>query len=112
MSACEGRPVKVEFPALWEPTERECAETEQIRTNRLERLWSMGVASDAEIRRSLNEHEPIEDLLVGPPTAEPTRAVTQIAVTPPGQNPAAPIDPDAPDEPAPPKVASPFPAAR
>lgn len=110
--ACERKPdITIEWPPLWEPTEKECAEVEQLETNRLERLWSMGVASDAEIRQALFEHKPIEDLLNGPPPAEPTRAVTQIAVVQPGDNPAAPIDPDAEDEPAPAKPASPFPVA-
>jgi phage-related protein (TIGR01555 family) len=87
MSACEGRPVEVEFPALWEPTERECAETEQIRTNRLEALWRMGVATEAEIRTSLNEHEPIEEQLSGPPPEpEPPPQLTA------GRNPDAPDD--------------------
>jgi phage-related protein (TIGR01555 family) len=110
IGACERRAdIAVDWPPLWEPTEKECAEVSQIKTNRLERLWSMGVASDAEIRQSLFEHKAIEDLLQGPPPAEPTRAVTQIAVVAPGENPAAPIDPEAADAPAPAKPATPFP---
>jgi hypothetical protein len=49
----------------------------------------MGVASDAEIRRAMFEGKPVEELLSGAPTAEPT------------DNAAAPDDPADPDEPAP-----------
>lgn len=108
MSACERRAVTITWPSLWEPTEKEQAEVEQLRTNRAERLWSMGVASDAEIRQALFEGVRVDTLLSGAPTAEPTRAVTQIQVVEPGTNATAPLDPEADDEPAPAKAPSPF----
>lgn len=109
MSICERMPVTVEWPSLVEPTDAEVAATRQVTVNTNERLWSMGVASDAEIRRAMFEGRPVEELLSGAPTAEPTRAVTKIQVVEPNQNAAAPIDPTDPDEPAPAKAASPFP---
>lgn len=94
ISACERKPVDIEWPALWEPTEKECAEVKMLETTRQERLWSMGVASDAEIRQALFERKPIEDFLSGPPAAaEPTPAVTQIAVDPEAEDEPPPTDP-------------------
>jgi phage-related protein (TIGR01555 family) len=114
IARCEraSSPVEIEWPPLWEPTEKECAEVEQLETNVKERLWSMGVATDSEIRKSLYEQKPLREYLQGEPPAEPTRAVTRIAVVPPGENAAAPADPEAEDEPAPAKPASPFPVKR
>lgn len=98
MSICERKPVKIEWPSLVEPTELEVQQTRQALVGTNERLWSMGVASDAEIRQALHEGRPVEEYLKGAPTAEPTRAVTQIQVVEPNENAAAPIDPDAPDD--------------
>lgn len=113
ISRCERtESVEIEWPPLWEPTEKECAEVEQIETNVKERLWSMGVATDSEIRKSLYEQKPLREFLQGEPPAEPTRAVTRIAVVPPGENAAAPDDPEAEDKPAPAKAPSPFPVKR
>lgn len=110
LSITEEHPVKVEFEPLWQPTAKECAEVRKIRTDTNERLWSMGVWSDSEIRQSENEGKLPEEMEFGDePTAEPTRPVTTIAVIPPGDNPAKVEDPTAPDQKAPPKAASPFP---
>jgi phage-related protein (TIGR01555 family) len=106
---CERREgIEIEWPPLWEPTEKECAEVEALETGVKERLWSMGVATDSEIRKSLYEQKPLREYLQGEPPAEPTRAVTRIAVVPPGENAAAPDDPEAEDKPAPAKAPSPF----
>lgn len=106
-------PSDIEFPSLWQESERERQETRKVMVDMYERLWSMGVASDAEIRKALHEDKPVDEFLKGEPTAEPTRAVTQIQVVAPEKNATAPNDPKAPDEPAPSKGAgvtgSPFP---
>lgn len=109
LSVTEGKPIEVEFKPLWQPTETDQATVRNLKINGTERLWSMGVLSDAEIRAAMINDELPEFTVEGPPTAEPTRAVTTVAVVPPGQNPARPEDPEAPDEPPPPKAPSPFP---
>lgn len=106
----EGRAIEVKLKPLWQPTEKEQAEIRQARVNTNERLWSMGVWSDAEIRKAENARKLPEEMGYGDqPTAEPTRPVTTVAVVPPGDNPARPEDPKAPDKPPPPKPPSPFP---
>jgi len=110
LSICEGKPIEVKFKPLWQPTDKEKAEVRKLRTDTNERNWSMGVWSDAELRAAENAGKLPEEMGYGDtPTAEPTRAVTTIAVVPPGDNPSAVRDPEAPDEKAPPKAASPFP---
>lgn len=110
LSITEGRAIEVKFKPLWQPTETEQATVRNLRIQGTERLWSMGVVSDAEIRAALIDGKLPELTVSGPPTAEPTRPVTTIATVPPGQNPARPEDPKAPDQ-KPPKAgsASPFP---
>lgn len=110
LSITERKDIDVEFEPLWQPTEKEQAEVRNLHINGTERLWSMGVVSDAEVRAAMIDDKLPELTVSGPPTAEPTRAVTTIAVVPPGQNPAAPQDPKAPDAPAPAKAPSPFPS--
>lgn len=111
LAITERRPVPVKFKPLWQPTAKEQAEVRQLRTTTNERLWSMGVWSDAELRKAENQGKLPEEMKYGDkPTAEPTRPVTTIAVIPPGTNPAAPDDPKAPDKAAPAKAPSPFPA--
>lgn len=89
---CERRSdVEIEWPPLWEPTEKECAEVKKIETDRAQVLWSMDVATPAEIRQSLHERKPLEDLLSGAPP-EPRPVVA------PGENASAPADPEAEDE--------------
>jgi phage-related protein (TIGR01555 family) len=104
-------PDAIEFEPLWQESDAEQAATFKTKIETYERLWSMGVASDAEIRKALHKDKPLAEFLMGEPTAEQTRAVTQIQVVPPERNAVAPRDPDAPDEPAPVKAptASPFP---
>ncbi len=110
LSLTEQHPVKVKFKPLWQPTAKEKAEVRKLRTDTNERNWSMGVWSDAEIRAAENAGKLPEEMGFGDvPTAEPTRAVTTIAVVPPGENPAALRDPEEPDAKVPPKAASPFP---
>jgi phage-related protein (TIGR01555 family) len=111
LTITEGKPIEVEFEPLWQPTEKEQAEVRQLRMNTNERAWSMGVWSDAELRKAENAGKLPEEMEFGDePTAEPTRPVTTVAVVPPGQNPARPEDPTAPDAAAPKaKAASPFP---
>lgn len=111
LTITERKPIKVEFEPLWQPTETEQATVRQLEIQGTERLWAMGVASDAEIRAAMIDGRWVEETVSGPPKAEPTRAVTQVAIVQPGDNPAAPKDPEAPDEPAPAKPASPFPKA-
>jgi phage-related protein (TIGR01555 family) len=112
LDTTEGKHIELDFPPLWQPTEKEQGEVRQLRMNANERGWSMGVWSDAEIRKAENAGKWPEDMGYGDtPTAEPTRPVTTIAVVPPGENPSALRDPKAPDDPAPPKAASPFPKA-
>jgi phage-related protein (TIGR01555 family) len=65
ISACERRAVKIEWPALWEPTERECAEVRQIKVATADTLWKMGVASEDEIRSALHDGVPLEEKLAG-----------------------------------------------
>jgi len=110
LAVTEQRPIQVKFKPLWQPTEKEQAEVRMLRTNTNERLWSMGIWSDAELRKAENAGKLPEKMAYGDaPTAEPTRPVTTVAIVPPGQNPAAPEDPTAPDKPPPAKPASPFP---
>lgn len=113
LSITDGVTEELEFPSLWQESERERQETTKVMVDMYERLWSMGVASDAEIRKALFEEKPLHEFLPGAPTAEPTRAITQIQVVPPEKNAVAPRDPEAPDEPAPAKPsggnANPFP---
>ena len=110
LTITEGKPIEVKFKPLWQPTAKEQGEVRQLRTNTNERLWSMGVWSDAELRKAENAGKLPEEMGYGDaPTAEPTRPVTTVAVVPPGQNPARPEDPKAPDAPAPAKPVSPFP---
>ncbi len=111
LAITERKAIELDFPPLWQPTETEQATVRNLHIQGSERLWTMGVVSDAEIRAAMIEGKWVEETVSGPPTAEPTRAVTQIAVVPPGENPSAPQDPKAPDEPAPSKPASPFPKA-
>lgn len=111
LSITERKPIEVEFDPLWQPTEKEQAEVRNLEIQGTERLWAMGTVSDAEIRAAMIDDEWVETAVTGPPKAEPTRAVTTIAVVPPGQNPSAVQDPKAPDDPAPPKAPSPFPKA-
>jgi phage-related protein (TIGR01555 family) len=105
----ERREIELEFPPLWQPTEKEQAEVRAAEINGTERLWSMGVVSDAEVRAAMIDGKWVEETVSGPPKAEPTRPVTQVAVVEPGKNPAAPKDPEAPDEPPPEKPSAPFP---
>lgn len=107
----ERKKIELDFPPLWQPTDEERATVRNLEIQGAERLWTMGVVSDAEIRAAMIDDKWVEETVKGPPTAEPTRAVTQIAVVAPGQNPAALQDPKAPDEPPPAKAPSPFPKA-
>lgn len=109
LAITDGVTDELDFPPLWQPTEKEQAEVRAAEITGTERLWSMGVVSDAEIRAAMIDGKWVEETVTGPPKAEPTRAVTQVAIVQPGDNPAAPIDPKAPDDPAPAKAASPFP---
>jgi phage-related protein (TIGR01555 family) len=109
LSITEGRPITVKFEPLWQPTDKENAEVRNLEITGTERLWSMGVVSDAEIRAAMIESKLPELTVSGTPTAEPTRAVTTIAVIPPGENPAKPEDPTAPDKKPAAKAAAPFP---
>lgn len=110
LSITEQKPIEVEFESLWQPTEKECAEVRHLRMSTNERAWSMGIWSDAELRRAENAGELPEEMGYGDqPTAEPTRPVTTVAVIPPGENPARPEDPKAPDKAAPKTGGSPFP---
>jgi phage-related protein (TIGR01555 family) len=106
----ERRVIDIDFDPLWQPTAKEFAEVRNLEIQGTERLWTMGVVSDAEIRAALIDDEWPELTVTGPPSAEPTRAVTTIAVVPPGENPSAVRDPAAPDEEPPAKAVSPFPA--
>ncbi len=89
IGACERRTVKITWPSLWEPTERECAETRQIRVATDQVLWTIGAASEAEIRQALHDGVSTDTLLAGPPPEKP-----EPPALPPG---AAPLtDPAAP----------------
>ena len=92
MSACEGKPVKITWPSLWEPTEKEQAEVDQIRAATAQVLWTISAATPDEIRSAIHDGVPLADKLVGaaPEPPEP--------VAPPGGF-GAPVDPDAEDEP-------------
>lgn len=93
MGACEGKPVDIEWPPLWEPTEKECAETQAIRVGMMNTLWTIGATTPDEIRTALHTHKPIEEVLVGPAPAP----------EPPPPQPAPPAaDVNAEDEPQPP----------
>jgi phage-related protein (TIGR01555 family) len=107
LAITERTAIDIEFPPLWQPTETEQATVRNLKIQGSERLWSMGTVSDAEIRAAMIEGKLPEETVSGPPKAEPTRAVTTVAVIPPGQNPAAPEDPTAPDDPPPPVRAKP-----
>lgn len=110
LAITEGHPIEVEFEPLWQPTAKELAEVRQFRYGTNERGWSMGIWSDAELRQAENAGKLPEEMGYGDePTAEPTRPVTTVAVIPPGDNPAKPEDPNAPDQKPPAKPASPIP---
>jgi phage-related protein (TIGR01555 family) len=109
LSITEGHAIDVEFTPLWQPTATELATVRNLEIVGDERLWTMGVVSDAELRQAKIDDKWVEHTVTGPPTAEPTRAVTTVAVVPPGENPAALRDPKEPDEAAPQAKPSPFP---
>jgi phage-related protein (TIGR01555 family) len=108
LTITERREFEFDWPPLWQPTETEQATVRNLEIQGTERLWAMGVASDAEIRAAMIDDKWVESTVTGPPKAEPTRAVTTIAVVPPGENPSAVQDPKAPDKPPPPKAPNPF----
>lgn len=110
LSITEQKPITVKFGPLWQPTAKEQAEVRQLRYGTNERGWSMGIWSDAELRKAENQGKLPEEMGYGDePTAEPTRPVTTVAIVPPGDNPAKVEDPNAPDKPAAPKPTTPFP---
>ena len=110
--ATEQQEIEVEFEPMWSPTEKETADVRKTNIDATERLWSMGVVSDAEIRAAMIAGDLVELTVSGPPTAEPTRAVTVIQTLAPGENPSAPEDPKAADDPTPAPRPSPFTAKK
>lgn len=71
IGVCERRPIEITWPALEEPSEREAAEVRQIRVATDQVLWTIGAASEAEIRDALHEGVPTEDKMQGPPPEKP-----------------------------------------
>lgn len=88
---------EIEFKPLWQESERECAETRKITIDANERLWSMGVVSPEEIRKSMHDGKPIEELMSGAPPEE-AGPVQQANAQAPKPDPFA--DPDAEEPPA------------
>ena len=88
LEICEGKKIDVEFESLWQPTDKEVAEIRNLQITGTERLWAMGVASDAEIRAAMKDGKLVEETVSGPPPAEPARPVATVAVVQPGENPA------------------------
>src|SRR3954469_21269028 len=93
LAVTEKRTIKVEFKSLWQPTDQEKATVRNLQIQGTERLWSMGTVSDAEIRAAMIDGKLPGVPGHGPPTAEPTRPVTTVAVVPPGENPSRVEDP-------------------
>ncbi len=85
--------VEIEWPPLWEPTEKECAEVRQTKVATAQTLWTMGVASESEIRKSLYEQKPLEEMLVGEPPEPPEPPEPQLTPDPfgGGGEPADPV---------------------
>lgn len=64
-------PDAIEFEPLWQASEAEQATTRKVNIDANERLWSMGVVSPEEIRKSMHEGKPIEQAMKGPPPEPP-----------------------------------------
>ena len=89
--ACERRAVDIEWPPLWEPTEKECAEVRNLKLQGDHILWQDGVLAEDEWRQALNERKPVEDLMTGPPPEpEPAPMLPGAPGAPVDPNPAAP----------------------
>lgn len=79
----------LDFPSLWQESERERQETRKLAIDANERLWTMGVVGESEIRQSMHEGKPIEELMTGPPPedAGPEPQASQAPPAPPAQQP-------------------------
>lgn len=66
MSACEGEVVVIEWPSLWEPTEKEQADTEAVRATTNQTLFQLGAFTSEEIRKSYQEGKPLAEVATGP----------------------------------------------
>lgn len=97
ISACERKPVDIEWPALWEPTEKECADVRNLKLQGDHILWQDGVLSEDEWRTALNEGKRVEELMTGPPP-EPKPA-PMLPGMPPDPN-ADPVNEPPPADPA------------
>lgn len=95
------KPEDIEFKPLWQESERECAETRKITIDANERLWSMGVVSVEEIRKSMHEGKPIEESMVGAPPEQPDVKVPGFggSFEPEPKDENADVDPNAPPVP-------------
>lgn len=96
---------ELEFEPLWQPTEAEMAATRKVNIDANERLWSMGVVSPEEIRKSMYEKKCIEELMSGAPPEE-AGPVQQANAKPqpvaPGATGEPPAEPDPEKDPEPP----------
>lgn len=73
LRACERRKgITIEWPPLWEPTEKECAEVRNLKLQGDHILWQDGVLSEDEWRTALHEGKRVEELMKGQaPEPEP-----------------------------------------
>ncbi len=69
--ACERREVNIDWPPLWEPTEKECAEVRNLTIQGNHIMWQDGVLSEDEWRRAANEGKCVEELMTGPAPEKP-----------------------------------------
>lgn len=96
IAACERKEVTIEWPPLWEPTEKECAEVRNLHIQGSHVLWQDGVLSEDEWRRAAHEGKPVEEMMSGPaPEREPMALPGA-----PGQPRQDPEAEDEPEEPA------------
>jgi phage-related protein (TIGR01555 family) len=67
LSITDGVTEELEFPSLWQESDAEKANTRKVTIDANERLWTMRVVSEAEIRKAMYEGKDIEELMTGEP---------------------------------------------
>lgn len=98
IGACERRQdITIEWPPLWEPTEKECAEVRALKLQGDHILWQDNVLTEDEWRKALHEGKRVEELMSGPAPEKPEPPPMLTAGMPgaPGQPPVE--DPEAED---------------
>lgn len=94
LEATDGFTGEIEFEPLWQESAAEQAATRKVTIDANERLWSMGVVTPDEIRKSMHEGKPIEELMAGAAPEPPDPVVDPNAA--PGQPPVEEDEPEMP----------------